>query len=98
MNYSCEILSLGCALSGIETPLKLYCDIIFQQQQKLIQVKYIAIKLLVVKEKVQNGQILIEHTGIDSMIADSFTKRLTPKVFHEHTASMCVISLKDIMI
>jgi len=97
MNYSCEILSLGCALSGIETPLKLYCDIIFQQLE-LIQVKYIAIKLLVVKEKVQNGQILIEHTGTNSMIAESFTKRLTPKVFHEHTASMCVISLKDIMI
>ena len=59
--------------------------------------RYIDIKFLVVKEKVQSGQIFIEHIGTNSMIADPLTKGLTLKVFHEHTASMGVISLKNIM-
>ena len=50
------------------------------------------------KERVQSGQISIEHIGTNSMIAYPLTKRLTPKDFHEYTASMCVISLKDIMV
>ena len=60
--------------------------------------RYIDIKFLVVKEMVQSGQIIIEHIGTNSMIADSLTKGLILKVFHEHTVSMCVVSLKNIMV
>jgi len=56
------------------------------------------IKFLIVKERVQSGQIFIEHIGINSMIADPLTKGLIPKVFHEHTAYMYVISFKDIIV
>jgi len=47
---------------------------------------------------VQSGQIFIEYIGTNSMITGLLTKRLILKVFHEHTASMGVISFKDIMV
>ncbi|XP_059595595.1 secreted RxLR effector protein 161-like [Vitis vinifera] len=54
--------------------------------------------LRVLDEKVQSGQISIEHIGTNSMIADPLTKGLPPKVFHEHTAHMGVVSFEDIQI
>lgn len=56
--------------------------------------KHIDIKFLVVKERVQSGQLSIEHIGQNSMIADPLTKELPPKVFHEHVARMGFISVK----
>ncbi|RDY13427.1 hypothetical protein CR513_01657, partial [Mucuna pruriens] len=50
--------------------------------------KFIDIKFLVVKERVHNKQISIEHIGTSFMLGDSLTKGLIPKVFHEHTAHM----------
>ena len=61
-----------------------------------MKLKYINIKFLVVKERVQSGQLYVEHIGIDSMIADPLIKGLPPKMFHEHVACMGVMSLKDI--
>ena len=52
--------------------------------------KHIDIKFLVVKEKIQEKQIFIEHIGTEYMLADPLTKGLIPKVFHEHTARMGV--------
>ena len=54
------------------------------------------IPILVVKEKVQEKQISIEHIETESMLADPLTKGLTPKVFHEHTARMGV-TIDDIL-
>ena len=54
----------------------------------------IDIKFLVVKERVQNGQIMIEvieHIGTNSMLADPLTKALVPKFFHEHTKNMGIV-------
>ncbi|RVW63673.1 Retrovirus-related Pol polyprotein from transposon TNT 1-94 [Vitis vinifera] len=75
-------------------------NFIHQWKQSLSSTKskYIDIKFLVVKEKVQSGQISIEHIGTNSMIADPLTKGLPPKVFHEHTAHMGVVSFEDIQI
>jgi len=53
--------------------------------------KHIDIKFLVVKERIQSGQISIEHLGTNSMMADPLTKELPPKVFHEHVAHMDVL-------
>ena len=88
-------------LEGIERPLKLYCDnksavLYSNNNRSSIRSKHIAIKFLVVKERIQDGQISIKHIGTNSMIADPLTKGLPPKVFHEHTAHMDVILCEDI--
>ena len=57
--------------------------------------KHIDFKFLVVKERVQSGQISIEHLGTNSMIADPLTKGLPPKVFHEHVAHMGVLQFEE---
>ena len=62
----------------------------------LMKSKYMNIKFLFIKEKVQSGHMSIEHIGRNSMIADPLTKGLSPKMFHEHTARMGVISFQDI--
>nr|CAN66083.1 hypothetical protein VITISV_028833 [Vitis vinifera] len=90
-------------LDGIERPLKIFCDnksavLYSNNNRSSTKSKYIDIKFLVVKEKVQSGQISIKHIGTNSMIADPLTKGLPPKVFHEHTAHMGVVSFEDIQI
>ena len=87
-------------MDGIKRPLKLFCDNKSAVPYSLnngssTKSKFIDIKFLVVKERVQSGPISIEHIGINSMIADPLTKGLPPKVFHEHTAHMGVVSLQD---
>ena len=38
----------------------------------------------------------MEHIGTNSMIVDSLTKELLPKVYYEHTTHMGALSLEDI--
>ena len=90
-------------MDGIERPLKLFCDnksvILYSNNNRSsTKSKFIDIKFLVVKERVQSGLISIEHIGTNSMIADPLIKGLPPKVFHEHTAHMGVVSLQDVSI
>ena len=87
-------------LEVIKRPLKLYCDnksavLYSNNNRSSSRSKHIDIKFLVVKERVQSGQISIEHIGTNSMIADPLTKGLPPRVFHEHTAHMGVILFED---
>ncbi|KAL1338001.1 hypothetical protein AAHE18_10G179200 [Arachis hypogaea] len=82
-------------VDGIEKPLKIFCDnksaVLYSNNNKsLTKSKHIDIKFLVVKEKVQEKQISIEHIGTECMLADPLTKGLIPKVFHEHAAQMRV--------
>ena len=74
-------------VKGIERPLKLYCDnnstmLNSNNNRSSSKSKHINIKFLVVKERVQKGQLSIKHIGTNSMIVDSLTKGLPPKVFH----------------
>ncbi|XP_062075084.1 secreted RxLR effector protein 161-like [Humulus lupulus] len=90
-------------LENVERPLKLFCDnnsavLYSNNNRSSSKSKHIDIKFLVVKERVQSGQISIEHIGTHSMIADPLTKGLPPKVFHEHIAHMGVVLFEDIMI
>ena len=88
-------------VDGIDRPLKLFCDnksvmLYSNNNRSSTKSKYIDIKFLVVKERVQSGQLYIEYIGTDSMITDLLTKGLPLKTFHEHIAHMGVVSLKDI--
>ena len=88
-------------VDGIERLLKLFCDnksvvLYSNNNRSSTKSKFIDIKFLVVKERVQSGLISIEHIGTNSMIADPLTKGLPPKVFHEHTTHMGVVSLQEI--
>ena len=88
-------------MDGIERPLKLFYDnksvvLYSNNNRSLTKSKFINIKFLVVKERVQSGLISIEHIGTNFMIADPLTKGLPPKVFHEHIAHMSVVSLQDV--
>ncbi|KAL4369556.1 hypothetical protein GQ457_05G026850 [Hibiscus cannabinus] len=90
-------------LKNVERPLKLFCDnksavLYSNNNRSSSKSKHIDIKFLAVKERVQSGQISIEHIGTNSMIADPLTKGLPPKVFHEHTAHMGVTLFEDIIV
>ena len=90
-------------VEGIERPLKLYCDnksavLYSNNNRSSTKSNHIDIKFLFVKERVQSGQIFIEHLGTNSMIADPLTKGLPPKVFHEHVAHMGVLQFEESLI
>ena len=87
-------------LDGIKRSLKLFYDnksivLYSNNNRSSTESKFIHIKFLVVKERVQSGLISIEHIGTNSMIAYPLAKGLPPKVFHEHIAYMSVVSLQD---
>jgi len=70
-------------VEGIKRALKLYCDnksavLYSNNDRSSTKSKHIDIKFLVVKERVQSGQISIEHLGTNSMIADPLIKELPP--------------------
>ena len=88
-------------VDGVERPLKLFCDnksavLYSNNNRSSTKSKHINIKFLVIKERFQSGKLSIEHIGTNSMVADPLTKGVAPKVFHEHTAHMGVMSAKDI--
>ena len=90
-------------MDGVERPLKIYCDnnlavLYSNNNRSSTKLKYIDLDFLVVKERVQSHQVAIEHIGTNSMIADSLTKGLPLKVFHENTSHMDVILFDDIHI
>ena len=88
-------------VDGIEKPLRINCDnkvtkLYSKNNQSSSKSKHIDIKFLVVKEKVQSLQVSIEHISTNSMIADSLTKGLSPKVYHEHVTHMGVVPIDDV--
>lgn len=90
-------------VDGIEKPLKIFCDnnsavMYSNNNRSSSKSKFIDIKFLVVKERVQSGQIKIELIGADSMLADPLTTGLTPQAFHEHTSHMGVILFEEIVV
>ena len=83
-------------VGGIERPLNIYCDnnstvLYSNNNRSATKSNFIDIKFLVVKGRVQNRQIFIEHLRNNDMLADPLMKGLIPKVFHEHTAHMGLI-------
>ncbi len=77
----------------IERPLKLYRDnepAVFyaHNNKKTNAAKQINIRFYVVKEKIQDQTISLEHISTKKMITDPLTKGLPPSVFREHLAGM----------
>ena len=60
--------------------------------------KHIDIKFLAAKERVQSGQVSIEHISTNYMVVDPLTKGLPPKVFNEHVGRMGFLMLDDVPI
>jgi hypothetical protein len=80
-------------VDSIEKPLKIYCNndpaVQYSYNNKKSDVaKYINIKYYVVKEKIQDHTISLEHISIKRILDDLFIKGLSPNVFKEHVAGM----------
>ena len=73
--------------------LKLYCDnnpaVCYAHNNKSSgATKHIDIKYYVVKDKVRDHIISLEHIRTEKMLVDLLTKDLPPSVFREHVASL----------
>jgi hypothetical protein len=80
-------------VDDIHKPLTLYCDnnsvVQYAHNNKLSgAAKHIDIKYYVVKDKVRDHIISLEHIITEKMLADPLTKGLPPSVFREHVAGM----------
>jgi hypothetical protein len=80
-------------VESIEGSLKLYCDnepavLYAHSNKKTKAAKHINIRFYVVKEKIQDQTISLEHISTKKMIVDLLTKGLPPSVFREHLAGM----------
>ena len=80
-------------VDDIYRPLKLYCDnnpaVQYAHNNKSSgAAKHIDIKYYVVKDKVRDHVISLEHISTEKMLVDPLTKGLPPNVFREHEASM----------
>jgi hypothetical protein len=80
-------------VDSTEKPLKFYYDNepavqYSYNNKKSGTAKHINIKYYVVKKKIQDHIIGLEHISTKRMLADPFTKSLPPIAFKEHVASM----------
>ena len=80
-------------VDDIYRPLKLNCDnnpaVQYAHNNKSSGVaKHIDIKYYVMKDKVRDHIINLEHIRIEKMLVDPLTKNLTPSVFREHLTGM----------
>jgi hypothetical protein len=80
-------------VDDINRPLKLYCDnsptIQYAHNNKSSgAAKHIDIKYYVMKNKIRDHIISLEHISTEKMLADPLMKGLPPNVFREHVAGM----------
>jgi len=80
-------------VDDIHRPLKLYCDnepaVCYAHNNKSSgAAKHINKKFYVVKDKVQDHSISLEHISTKKILVDPLTKGIPPNVFREHLAGM----------
>jgi hypothetical protein len=78
----------------IDKPLKMYCDnqpaVFYAHNNKSSKAtRPIEVKYCIVKDKIQDQTISLEHIRTKDMLADPLMKGLPPSVFKEHLASTC---------
>ena len=103
---SCNMVEKLClrayVIDSIMRPLRIYCDnsviVRFSKNNKTTGgSKHIDIKYLVIREKVQNGVVSIEHIKNKLMLADPLTKGLPPKLFMDYVACMGLVASLSIL-
>jgi hypothetical protein len=80
-------------VDNILRPLTLYCDnklvLFFLSTNKSSDAaKHIGIKYFVVKDRVKDQTVEIEHISTKQMFADPLMKGLAPNIFRAHVADM----------
>jgi hypothetical protein len=93
MNWLKKFISDLKVDDSIHKPLKLYCDNNLAVQyahnnRSSGAAKHIDMKYYVVKDKVRDQIINLEHISTKKMLVDSLTKDLPPNVFREHITGM----------
>ena len=83
-------------VDSISSPLTLYCDnepVVFYASNNKSSgaAKHIDIKYHVVKDRVQDQTIKIEHISTNLMLADPLTKGLPPNLFQQHAIDMGLV-------
>ena len=89
-------------IASIMRPLRIYYDnsvvVRFSKNNKTAGwSKHIDIKYLVVREKVQNEVVSIEHIENTLMLADPLTKGLPSKLFMDYVARMGFVASLSIL-
>ena len=89
-------------IDSIMRPLRIYCDnsiaMRFSKNNKTTGgSNHIYIKYLVVREKVQNGVVSIEHIKNTLMLADPLIKGFPPKLFMDYVARMGLVASLSIL-
>ena len=84
-------------VDSISKPLRLYCDnkaaVFYANNNKSSgAAKHIEIKYFVVKDRIQDHTIELEHISTKKMLADPLTKGLSPNIFHELIAGMGLLA------
>jgi hypothetical protein len=80
-------------IDNINEPMRLYCDNnpalqYTHNNRSSGAAKHINIKYYVVKDKVRDHIINLEHISIEKMLTDPLIKGLPPNMFREHVAGM----------
>jgi hypothetical protein len=83
-------------VDSILRPLIIYCDnkstVFFSSDNKSSDAaKHIDIKYFVVKDRVQDQTVEIEHISTKQMLVDPLTKGLPPNIFRDHVAGMSLL-------
>ena len=73
-------------MDSISRPLSIYCDnsvavFMTKNNKSGSRIKHINIKYLVVRERVKEKKVIIEHISIELMIDDPLTKGMPPLKF-----------------
>ena len=93
VNWLKKFMSGLKVVDDIHRPLKLYCDnepaVTYAHNNRSSNAaKHIDIKFYVVKDKVWDHAISLEHVSTKKMLTDALTKSLPLNVFREHLAVM----------
>ncbi|RVW84092.1 Retrovirus-related Pol polyprotein from transposon TNT 1-94 [Vitis vinifera] len=85
-------------MDSISRPLSIYCDnsvavFMTKNNKSGSRIKHINIKYLVVRERVKEKKVVIEHISTELMITDPLTKGMPPLKFKDHVVNMRLSSL-----
>ena len=80
-------------MDSISRPLKLYCEnsaavFMAKNNKSGSRSKHINIKHLAIRERVKKEKVVIEHISTESMIVNPLTKDMSPKYFKDHVVQL----------